>query len=72
MKSFSATVTTDYDTYFIEYCPTNIYSNQYAVWSLSRSAVYVYSVQDALNQINFYDDQDIERADLMTELHHNQ
>lgn len=72
MKAFSATVTTDYDTYYIDYKPANQYNNQYAVWSTRRTAVYLESIQDAINQIEFYDDQDIERACLISELEHNQ
>ena len=72
MKTFTATVETDYDTYLIDYKPDNIYSNRFSVSSSRRGAVYVYSIQDALNQIDFYDDQDIEHANLMNELHHNQ
>lgn len=72
MKSFTATVETDYDTYLIDYKPDNIYSNRFSVSSSRRSAVYVYSIQDALNQIDFYDDQDIERLTLQSELDHNQ
>jgi hypothetical protein len=72
MKTFTATVETDYDTYLIDYKPNNIYSNRFSVSSSRRGAVYVYSIQDALNQIDFYDDQDIERLTLQSELDHNQ
>jgi hypothetical protein len=72
MKTFTATVETDYDTYLIDYKPDNIYSNRFSVSSSRRGAVYVYSIQDALNQIDFYDDQDIEQLTLMSELDHNQ
>lgn len=72
MKSFFATIETDYDTYYIDYKPANQYNNRYAVSSIRRSAVYVETVQDAFNQIEFYDDQDIERACLISELKHNQ
>ena len=72
MKTFTATVETDYDTYLIDYKPDNIYSNRFSVSSSRRGAVYVYSIQDALNQIDFYDDQDIEQLTLQSELDHNQ
>lgn len=69
MKAFTATVETHYDDYLIDYKP-NI--QRFSVSSIRRGAVYVESVQDALNQIDFYDDQDIERLTLMSELDHNQ
>jgi hypothetical protein len=72
MKSFTATVETDYDNYLIDYKPDNIYNNRFSVSSIRRGAVYVYSIQDALNKIDFYDDQDIERLTLQNELDHNQ
>ena len=72
MKTFTATIETDYDTYLIDYKPDNIYSNRFSVSSSRRNAVYVYSLQDAMNQIDFYDDQDIERACLQSELDCNQ
>lgn len=72
MQTFNAEVRMDYDTYYIDYKPANQYNNRYAVWSGRRGAVYVESVQDALNQIEFYNDQDIEQANLLNELEHNQ
>lgn len=69
MKTFTATVETHYDNYLIDYKPD---SQRFSVSSIRRGAVYVESVQDALNQISFYDDQDIERLTLMSELEHNQ
>lgn len=72
MNSFMATVEMDYDTYYIDYRPKMPPNNRFAVFSIRRNAVYVESVQDALNQIDFYNDQDIEQACLQHELEHNQ
>jgi hypothetical protein len=72
MNSFIATVEMDYDTYYIDYKPKMPYNNRFAVFSIRRNAVYVESVQDALNQIEFYNDQDIEQACLQSELEYNQ
>lgn len=72
MQALSATVKMDYDTYYIEYFPNNIYNNRFAVFSNRRSAVYVYSIQDAMNQIEHYNDLDIEQACLTSELEYNQ
>lgn len=72
MKSFIATVETEYDTYYIDYRPKMQPNNRFAVFSIKRNAVYVESVQDALKQIDFYDDQDIEQANYFNELEHNQ
>lgn len=72
MNSFIATVEMDYDTYYIDYRPKMQPNNRFAVFSIRRSAVYVESVQDALNQIDFYNDQDIEQACLQHEMEHNQ
>ncbi len=72
MNSFMATVEMDYDTYYIDYRPKMQPNNRFAVFSIRRSAVYVESVQDALNQIEFYNDQDIEQACLQSELYYNQ
>jgi hypothetical protein len=72
METFNAEVKMDYDTFYIDYKPHMQPNNRFAMWSCRRTAVYVESVQDALNQINFYNDQDIERANLLNELEHNQ
>lgn len=72
MKSFSAEVVTQYDTYYIDYKPNMQPNNRFAVWSNRRGAVYLESVQDALNQIDFYEDQDIEWANIMSEAENNQ
>ena len=72
MKTFSAEVRTHYDLYYIDYKPDNQPNNRFAVWSGRRSAVYLESVQDALNQIAHYDDLDIERATWLNEQEHNQ
>ena len=69
MKSFTAKIESQCDTYTIDY-KTDV--QRFAVSSPRRGAVYVESVQDALNQIDFYDDQDIEYSNLMNELEHNQ
>jgi hypothetical protein len=47
------------------------YNNRFAVFSIRRNAVYVETLQDAMNQIDFYNDQDIERALLENEMEHN-
>ena len=72
METFNAEVKMDYDTFYIDYHPDNQYNNRFAVWSHKRTAVYVYSLQDAMNQIDFYNDQDIEQALLMHESENNQ
>lgn len=72
MNSFIATVKMDYDTYYIDYKPKMQLNNRFAVFSIRRNAVYVESVQEAMNQIDFYNDQDIEQACLQSELEHNQ
>jgi hypothetical protein len=72
MKSFIATVEMDYDTFYIDYRPKMQYNNRFAVFSIRRNAVYVETLQDAMNQIDFYNDQDIEQACLQSELDHNQ
>ena len=72
MKSFGAEVVTQYDTYYIDYKPNMQPNNRFAVWSNRRGAVYLESVQDALNQIDFYEDQDIEWANIMSEAENNQ
>jgi len=71
MQTFNAEVKMDYDTFYIDYHPNNQYNNRFAVWSYIRTAVYVYSIQDAMNQIDFYNDQDIEQANLNNELEYN-
>jgi hypothetical protein len=71
METFNAEVKMDYDTFYIDYKPNMQPNNRFAVWSCRRTAVYVESVQDALNQIGFYNDQDIEQALLINELEHN-
>jgi hypothetical protein len=71
METFNAEVKMDYDTFYIDYKPNMQPNNRFAVWSTTRTAVYVESVQDAMNQIGFYNDQDIEHALLINELEHN-
>jgi hypothetical protein len=72
METFNAEVKMDYDTFYIDYKPKMQYNNRFAVFSIRRNAVYVETLQDAMNQIDFYNDQDIEQACLQSELNHNQ
>lgn len=72
METFYAEVKMDYDTFYIDYRPKMQYNNRFAVFSIRRNAVYVETLQDAMNQIDFYNDQDIEQACLQSELDHNQ
>jgi len=62
MKTFNAEVRMHHDLYYIDYKPNMPPNNRFAVWSGRRNAVYVESVQDALNQIDHYNDLDIEQA----------
>jgi hypothetical protein len=71
METFNAEVKMDYDTFYIDYKPKMQYNNRFAVFSIRRNAVYVETLQDAMNQIDFYNDQDIERALLENEMEHN-
>ena len=71
MQTFNAEVKMDYDTFYIDYRPKMQYNNRFAVFSIRRNAVYVETLQDAMNQIDFYNDQDIERALLENEMEHN-
>ena len=71
MKAFSAEVQMDYDTYYIDYKPDMPPNNRFAVWSFQRTAVYVASLEAAMNQIEFDNDQDIEQANYFNELEHN-
>ena len=72
METFNAEVKMDYDTFYIDYKPKMQYNNRFAVFSIRRNAVYVETLQDAMNQIDFYNDQDIEQALLMHESENNQ
>ena len=72
METFYAEVKMDYDTFYIDYRTKMQYNNRFAVFSIRRNAVYVETLQDAMNQIDFYNDQDIEQACLQSELDHNQ
>jgi hypothetical protein len=76
IKSFNAEVKTEFDTYFIDYKPDNQENNRFAVWSFRRTAIYLETLQDAYDQIEFYYDQDLDRAieqeNLLNELEHNQ
>jgi hypothetical protein len=76
IQSFTAQVKTEFDTYYIDYKPDNQPNNRFAVSSYRRTAVYLDTLQDAYNQIEFYYDQDmdraIEQANLLNELEHNQ
>jgi hypothetical protein len=71
MKSFNAEVKTEFDTYYIDYKPNMPENNRFAVWSSRRTATYLETLQDAMDQIEFYCDQDIEQANLINELEHN-
>lgn len=72
METFHAKVKMDFDTFYIDYKPKMQYNNRFAVFSIRRNAVYVETLQDAMNQIDFYNDQDVEQACLQSELDHNQ
>jgi len=75
MKSFNAEVKTEFDTYYIDYKPSMPENNRFALWSISRTAIYLETLQEAMDQIEFYYDQDldqaIEYANLINELEHN-
>ena len=71
IKTFTADIQTEFDRYTIDLKP----SGQYC---LTRRGIGTYheTLQDAMNQIEYYYDQDldraIEQANLLNELEHNQ
>ena len=75
IESFTAQVKTEFDDYYIDYKPDNQPNNRFAVSSNRRTAVYLETLQDAYDQIEFYYDQDLDRAIeqalLQSELDHN-
>ena len=70
IKLFTATVTTEFDQYTIDLKP----SGQYCL-TRRGNGTYHETLQDAYNQIEYYYDQDldraIEQANLLNELEHN-
>lgn len=71
IESFTATVNTEFDRYTIDLKP----SGQYCV-TRKGSGTYHATLQDAYNQIEYYYEQDldraIEQANLINEMEHNQ
>jgi len=67
IESFTADIYTEFDRYTIDLKP----SGQYCVIR-KGNGTYHETLQDAMNQIDFYNDQDIEQALLMHEAEHNQ
>lgn len=67
INSFTARIFTDYGDYMIDLKP----SGQYCL-TRRGNGTYHETLQDALNLIEYYDEQAIEQANQQSELEHNQ
>lgn len=70
IKTLTATITTAYGRYDIDYKPNNQENNRYAV-SGHGATVYLESLEACMAQIEHYDDLAIEQALWYPELEHN-